>query len=78
MAASSTNTVDVSECEAVIHRSEEDDAFIAVVPELAECMADGPTKAEALANAKVVVRQWIETAETAGLPIPKPRARKVA
>ena len=78
MISSSTNAVDVSKYEVVLYWSEEDDAFIAVVPELAECMADGATKAEVLANAELIAREWIETTEAARLPIPKPRVRKVA
>ena len=77
MASSSTNAVDVSKYEVVIYWSEEDDAYIAVVPELAECMADGATKSEALANAETVAREWIDTAEAAGLPIPEPQGRLV-
>lgn len=61
--------------EVIIYWSNEDDAFIAVVPELAECMADGPTKEEALKNVEVVAAEWIEVATEAGLPIPEPRGR---
>ena len=59
----------------VIFWSEADAAFIAEVPELAGCMADGATKAEALAAAEVVAEQWIETARRLGRPIPEPRGR---
>ncbi len=55
--------------------SEEDDAFIAEVPELAGCMADGATYEEALANAQIVINQWIETAQSLGRVIPKARGR---
>ncbi len=55
--------------------SEEDDAFIAEVPDLAGCMADGATYEEALANAQVVISQWIETAKLLNWVIPKPRLR---
>lgn len=55
--------------------SEEDGAFIAEVPELAGCMADGATYEEALANAQIVINQWIETAQSLGRDIPKARGR---
>ncbi len=44
--------------------SADDDAFIAEVPELAGCMADGATRQEALTNAEVVIAEWLETAKT--------------
>ena len=55
--------------------SDEDEAFIAEVPDLAGCMADGATYEEALANAQIVINQWIETAQSLGRVIPKPRRR---
>jgi len=61
--------------EIILYWSEPDQAFIAEVPELAGCAADGPTYQEALAAAEVVIRQWIETATELGRPIPKPRGR---
>jgi predicted RNase H-like HicB family nuclease len=61
--------------EVIIYWSPEDNAFIAEVPELPGCMADGPTKARALAAAERVAREWIETAKQLGRPIPAPRGR---
>lgn len=55
--------------------SADDDAFIAEVPELAGCMADGATRQEALTNAEVVIAEWLETAGQLGRPIPEPRGR---
>lgn len=55
--------------------SEEDEAFIAEVPELPGCMADGATRAEAVANAEVVIREWIETAVEEGREVPQPKGR---
>ena len=55
--------------------SDEDGSFIAEVPELAGCMADGATYEEALANAQVVINQWIETAQSLGRVIPKAKGR---
>jgi predicted RNase H-like HicB family nuclease len=61
--------------EVIIYWSEEDEAFIAEVPELPGCMADGDTYQEALANAEVVIQEWIETAQELGRPIPEPKGR---
>ncbi len=62
----------------VVTRSEEDQAYIAEVPELAGCAADGATYQEALANVEVVIQEWIETAKELGRPIPEPRGRPVS
>ena len=59
--------------EIILYWSQEDDAFIAEVPELAGCVADGPTRQEALANVEVVIEEWIATAIELGRPIPEPR-----
>jgi predicted RNase H-like HicB family nuclease len=59
--------------EIVIYWSEEDDAFIAEVPELPGCAADGATYAEALANVDVIIQEWIETARELGRVIPEPK-----
>jgi len=61
--------------EVIIYWSDEDDAFIAEVPELPGCAADGPTYQEAVANVQVIISEWIETAEKLGRPIPEPRGR---
>ena len=61
--------------EVIIYWSREDAAFIAEVPELPGCMADGQTPQEALANAQVIMREWIETARELGRPIPEPKGR---
>ncbi len=61
--------------EVIIYWSKEDEAFIAEVPELPGCTADGPSYAEALAAAEVVIREWIETAKALGRPIPEARGR---
>jgi len=63
--------------EVIIYWSEEDQAFIVEVPELAGCAADGTTYQDALANAEVVIKEWIETAQELGRPIPKPKGRLV-
>ncbi|MEL6769497.1 MAG: type II toxin-antitoxin system HicB family antitoxin [Bacteroidota bacterium] len=61
--------------EIILYWSTDDEAFIAEVPELPGCMADGATYAEAVANAEVVIREWIETAQELGRSIPEPRGR---
>ena len=61
--------------EVIISWSPEDDAFIAKVPELPDCMADGATYQEALANVETAIREWIETARELGRSIPEPKGR---
>jgi len=63
--------------EIIIYWSQEDQAFIAEVPELPGCAADGKTYQEALANVEVIIREWIETAKELGRPIPAPKGRLV-
>ncbi len=61
----------------ICYWSEEDQAFIAEVPELPGCAADGKTYREALANVEVIIREWLETAKELGRPIPPPKGRLV-
>lgn len=61
--------------EVILYWSNEDDAFIAEVPELPGCMADGESYQEALANVEVVIHEWIETARELNRPIPEPKGR---
>ena len=61
--------------EIIIYWSAEDEAYIAEVPELPGCAADGPTYKQALANAEVVIREWIDTARELGRAIPEPKGR---
>jgi len=61
--------------EIILYWSVEDDGFIADVPELPGCAADGATRQEALANAEVVIQEWIETVQELGRPIPEPKGR---
>jgi len=61
--------------EVIIYWSAEDDSFIAEVPELPGCAADGPTYEAALANVRVIIDEWIETARQLGRTIPEPRGR---
>jgi predicted RNase H-like HicB family nuclease len=61
--------------EIILYWSKVDMSFIAEVPELPGCAADGATYQAAVANAEVVIREWIETAQELGRPIPAPRGR---
>jgi len=67
----------MSRYEVIIYWSNDDNAFIAEVPELPGCMADGKNYQEALANVEVIIREWIETAKESGRPIPQPKGRLV-
>lgn len=61
--------------EIILYWSENDGCYIAEVPELSGCMADGKTFAEALEDVHVVIREWIETAEELGREIPAPKGK---
>ena len=61
--------------EIIIYWSKEDEAFIAEVPELSGCMADGATYQEALSNAELIIQEWVETAKGLGRSIPEPKGR---
>jgi excisionase family DNA binding protein len=59
----------------LIYWSDEDQAYIAEIPELPGAMADGETRQKALANAETVIEEWIETARDLGRVIPNPQGR---
>ena len=61
--------------EIILCWSDEDQAFVAEVPELPGCAADGSTRQEALANAETVIAEWLETARELGRAIPEPKGR---
>lgn len=61
--------------EIILSWSYQDQAFIAEVPELPGCAADGSTRQEALANAETVIAEWLETARELGRPVPEPKGR---
>lgn len=65
----------MSKYEIILYWSDEAEAFIAEVPELPGCMADGGTYFEALNNAEIIIREWLETARELGRPIPEPHGR---
>ncbi len=61
--------------EIILYWRDDDGAFIAEVPELPGCAADGSTRQEALANAETVISEWLETARELGRPVPEPKGR---
>jgi len=65
----------VTKYEIILYWSEEDNAFIAEVPELPGCAADGASRQEALANVEIVIAEWLETARELGRAIPEPKGR---
>ncbi len=65
----------MSKYEIIIYWSNEDQAYVAEVPELPGCAADGDTYQEALRNVELIIKEWIETATELGRPIPQPKGR---
>ena len=61
----------------IIYLSDADNAFIAEVPELPGCMADGQTYQKAIENVEVVIQEWLDTARELGRPIPQPKGRLI-
>ena len=61
--------------EIILYWSDDDGAFIAEVPDLPGCVADGSSRQEALANAEIVISEWLETAHELGRPVPEPKGR---
>jgi predicted RNase H-like HicB family nuclease len=63
--------------EVIIYWSDEDEAFVAEVPELPGCAADGATYEEVLSNLETIIGEWIETARELGRPIPTAKGRLI-
>lgn len=63
--------------EVIIYWSDEDQAFIAEVPELPGCMAHGATQEAALASAQEAIRLWLDAAREFGDPIPVAKGRRL-
>jgi predicted RNase H-like HicB family nuclease len=61
--------------EVIVYWSAEDEAFVAEVPELAGCMADGATYEEAIKNVQVIIAEWIEAARRLNREIPEPKGK---
>ena len=66
-----------SKYEIILFRNDEDDLFVAEVPELPGCIAHGATQEEALKNVKEAIQLWIETANEFGDEIPKPKGKRL-
>lgn len=63
--------------EIIIYWSQEDETFVAEVPELPGCVAHGPSQEAALANAQDAIRLWIDTAKEFGDAIPEPKGHRL-
>jgi predicted RNase H-like HicB family nuclease len=63
--------------EIIIYWSNEDQVFVAGVPELPGCMAHGNTQDVALAHANEAIQLWIDTAREFGDPIPEPKGERL-
>jgi predicted RNase H-like HicB family nuclease len=60
-----------------IFYSDEDEGFMAVVPELPGCSAFGDTEDTALREVKIAIELWLEVAEKEGREIPQPRGKEL-
>ncbi len=63
--------------ETIIYWSDEDQIFVAEIPELPGCMAHGTTPEAALAHAQEAMQLWIDTAREFGDPVPEPKGRRL-
>lgn len=59
-----------------IFYSDEDEGYIAVVPELPGCSAFGVTEEAALEEVKIAIELWLETAKKEGREIPQPQGKE--
>jgi len=66
---------ELNKYEVIIYWSKDDNSFIAEVPELPGCMADGNSYADAIENVQTIMSEWIETAKSLGRPIPDPKGK---
>lgn len=63
--------------EIILYWSAEDEAYVAEVPELPGCAADGSSYEEAIENVQIVIDEWIDTARELGRPIPEPKGKRL-
>jgi predicted RNase H-like HicB family nuclease len=56
-----------------VYWSKPDNLWLVDIPELPGAMADGETPEEAVANAQVIISEWVETAQKYGRPVPEPQ-----
>lgn len=61
--------------ELITYWSKADNSFLVEVPELPGCIADGANYEEAVTNARIVIAEWTETAQSLGRPVPKPKGK---
>ena len=59
----------------IVSWSEDDNCYLVSVPDLPGCMADGKTIEEAIANAEIIIKEWIEVTLERGLEVPEPKGR---
>ncbi len=60
-----------------IFYSEEDEGYIADIPDLKYCSAFGDTPEEALKELQIAKAAWLEAARAEGIPIPPPKYKPV-
>jgi predicted RNase H-like HicB family nuclease len=70
-------TKPAEEYEITVYWDDQDQIFVAEVPELPGCAAHGDSRAEAMLNAEVAITNWIRAAMEIGHKIPKPRQRSL-
>jgi predicted RNase H-like HicB family nuclease len=63
--------------EIILYWSQQDQIFVAEVPELPGCIAHGDTQEAALANIKEAMQLWLDTAKEFSDPIPEPKGRRL-
>jgi len=68
----------MSKYEIILYWSDEDEVYVADVPELPGCMAHGETQNEALKSAQAAIKLWVKTTKEFGDPIPEPKGRRLA
>ena len=56
----------------VLIEPDEDGVFVATVPALPGCIADGPTRTEAVQNIKEAIVLYVESIEAHGDAVPPP------
>lgn len=63
--------------EIILYWSNEDDAYVAEVPELPGCMAHGDDQEAALRNTNDAIQFWIDRARELGRPVPEPKGERL-
>lgn len=63
--------------EIILYWGNEDEVFVAEVPELPGCIAHGKTSEKALKNVSEAIELWVDTAKEFGDNIPEPKGRRL-